>query len=605
MSQARDNHYVPQWYQKGFLFNPDDKLYYLDLTPDKIIRPDGTIVTLPDGTPKTYNSLYHWDTSRCFYQTDLYSTFFGSYVNDEIERKLFGEIDNTGSKAIWAFISEDVSEWHAHFQTFFPFIDTQKIRTPKGLDWIKNHYSELDQNNLMREMQGILNMHCTIWSEGVREVVSAQNSEVKFILSDHPVTIYNYAYSPDHKKSIYPDDPAITLKGSQTIFPLDKDHCLILTNYEYANNPETEDPTEKRAFARHNRNSMVRTDAFIRTRFLNDDDVKRINMLIKTRAKRYIAAAKEEWLYPDKDIIMDWSELRHCLLPPDDQLWHYGGEMYVGYKDGSTYYQDAFGRTKPENNFLKKPKRNAPPKPNEYCPCGYGRKFKKCCSNKAESERPSWEVLSIRERNMIFVDGISDILEMNEDKSWEDVRKDFSDEQVKEIYKLYAFLWPIETDIISLLPKPDKNVRALYTGIIDPRVISEFAISLTPYFDEIIILNPMMNPNCTAPEFNPIENPHKHKQQVLKDIMLFMVLMPFITEGYVNFIPDPCTFDHHLRSQMFNMAKERGRNVKVHEKDIGLMEWLQKDDFERSVSMMPIEYQQRRIREKFPELNDK
>ena len=604
MSQARNNHYVPQWYQKGFLFKPSDKLYYLDLNPDKIIRLDGTIVTLSDGTPKTYNSLREWSTSQCFCEYDLYSTFFGSYINDEIERKLFGDIDNTGSKAVSAFISDDVSEWHRHFQTFFPFIDAQKIRTPKGLDWIKNNYPNLNQNNLMREMQGIRNMHCTIWSEGVREIVSAKNSAVKFILSDHPVTIYNHALPPDNEKCVYPNDPAITLKGSQTIFPLDKDHCLILTNYEYANNPEEEDPTEKRTFARHNRNSMVRTDAFIRTRFLNDDDVKKINLLIKARAKRYIAAAKEEWLHPDKDITLGWSEFRDCLLPPDDQLWRYGGEMYVGYEDGSTHYQDAFGRTTPENEFLKKPKRDKPPKPNEYCPCGYGRKFKKCCSKKSETERPSWEELSIRERNIHFFNGMSNILGMDKEKTWEDIRKDLSDEQVKDIYKLYAFLWPAETDIASLLPKPDKAVRALYTGVVDPRVISEFAISLTPYFDEIIIQNPMMNPNCVAPEFNPIENPHNHKQQLLKHITLFMMLMPFIDEGYVNFIPDPCAFDHHLRSQMFSMANERGRNSEVHEKDMGLMKWLQRDDFERSLSMMPLDYQRRTIGEALPELDD-
>jgi hypothetical protein len=122
MSTTRANHYVPQWYQKGFLFNPTDKLCYLDLAPDKI--------SLPNGDFKALNSLKFWNTSQCFYQTDLYATFFGSFINDEIERKLFGEIDDMGSKAVRAFISEDQSEWHNHFSDFFTYIDTQKIRTP-------------------------------------------------------------------------------------------------------------------------------------------------------------------------------------------------------------------------------------------------------------------------------------------------------------------------------------------------------------------------------------------------------------------------------------------------------------------------------------------
>ena len=80
---------------------------------------------------------------------------------------------------------------------FFEYLDTQKIRTPKGLDWLSAQYPRLTQNDLMFEMQGIRMMHCTIWTEGVREIVSAQDAEVKFIVSDHPVTIYNHAIPPD------------------------------------------------------------------------------------------------------------------------------------------------------------------------------------------------------------------------------------------------------------------------------------------------------------------------------------------------------------------------------------------------------------------------
>ena len=41
MSNTRDNHYVPQWYQKGFLNNNSNNLCYLDLYPDKKELPDG------------------------------------------------------------------------------------------------------------------------------------------------------------------------------------------------------------------------------------------------------------------------------------------------------------------------------------------------------------------------------------------------------------------------------------------------------------------------------------------------------------------------------------------------------------------------------------
>ena len=60
-------------------------------------------------------------------------------------------------------------------------------------------------------------MHCTIWSEGVREIVSAVDSDVKFIISDHPVTVYNPAVPPEAEGCWHSLDPSITLKASQTI----------------------------------------------------------------------------------------------------------------------------------------------------------------------------------------------------------------------------------------------------------------------------------------------------------------------------------------------------------------------------------------------------
>ena len=90
MSVTRDNHYVPQWYQEGF-FEPGRKsLAYVDMTPDQKVLPDGRVITQNGAWNDT-------PTSRAFFQTDLYSTFFGTSVNDEIERRLFGDVDTRGS----------------------------------------------------------------------------------------------------------------------------------------------------------------------------------------------------------------------------------------------------------------------------------------------------------------------------------------------------------------------------------------------------------------------------------------------------------------------------------------------------------------------------
>jgi hypothetical protein len=104
MSVTRNNHYVPQWYQEGFFEPGRSSLAYVDMRPDQKVLADGHVITLRgawDDTP----------TSMAFRQKDLYSTFFGTSVNDAIERRLFGDIDNRGSKAVRAFAGTDVRDW--------------------------------------------------------------------------------------------------------------------------------------------------------------------------------------------------------------------------------------------------------------------------------------------------------------------------------------------------------------------------------------------------------------------------------------------------------------------------------------------------------------
>ncbi len=278
MSVTRKNHYVPHSHQEGFFRAGNDTFALLDLNPEKHPKPDGTWVA--------GRSLFKCHTARAFVQEDLYSTFFGTQVNDEIERKLFGDIDTRGAPAVRAFCETDEAEWHDHFEDLFEYLDIQKLRTPKGLDWLRQQYPELSQNELMLEMQGIRMLNVTTWTTGVREIVSAKNSNTKFILSDHPIAVYNHAVPPPTGRQQLVD-PSIALKASQTLFPLNQDHCLILTNLEYAKDPAA-DPKQRRTFARSYRPTMVSTIEFIKTREFTDEQVAEVNYVLKAGARRYI-----------------------------------------------------------------------------------------------------------------------------------------------------------------------------------------------------------------------------------------------------------------------------------------------------------------------------
>ncbi|MGR5556328.1 DUF4238 domain-containing protein [Vibrio fortis] len=577
---TKDNHYIPQWYQKGFMSDRDDQLCHL--TRREFPLPNGELKV------KTFQK-WHTPAQR-FYGEHLYSTFFGEEVNDDIERKLFGPIDDNGSKAVRSFLTDNKTEWHHNFEGFFTYLDAQKLRTPKGLDWIRSKYPELNQLQLMIEMQSLRTIHCTLWAEGVRELVSAEDSDVKFIVSDHPITVYNHACPPDSELCEYPNDPDISLKGSQTIFPLNKNRCLILTNLEYAQDPENENPLEQRTNATRMRRSMVNTIEFINTRKLTSNDVTKINHIIKSRAKASVAAGKEEWLYPERDIVCDWAELRHVLLPPENELYRYGGEMYAHFEDGSVHYQDAFGRTTPPNEFLNKDIDEAQLGRNDLCGCGSGRKYKNCCQNVPQELRTTWNVASIRERHLMFCNCIRDVLGLDSGKTWLDVRRGLSEDQIKRIYGFYAALWPRETDIYSLLPKSDGKFRGLYTGPLDVRTIGISALPMASMFDEFLVETPVTNPNTVRPDFSPIDNPARYKYQALKDFMFMLQLEPYISLGLVNLIPDPNEFDMPLMRAMMEMARERGNRQEIlNEQDNRLHFRLFSEDLLNSTAMMPKE----------------
>lgn len=593
---TRNNHYVPVWYQRGFLQSGQSQLHYLDTSPEQKVLPDGRTVTM--------NALRKWGPKSCFYEYDLYSTHFGAVVNDEVEKYLFGSIDVRGAKAVRAFADGDPSAIHHSFRDFFEYLDAQKLRTPKGLDWIKSRYSALDQLQLMLEMQGLRLMHCTMWTEGVREILSAEDSDVKFIVTDHPLTVYNAALPPDSGECRYPQDPAIEMIGTQTVFALDGNTCLILTHLEYANHPEALNLTAPRTHARYRGQSLVRTDAFIRKRKLSRDEVIAINHLLKSRARRYVAASDKEWLYPERSFGGEWKDIARVLLPRDE-LWQFGGEIYVGHADGSTQYQDAFGRTSGAHEYLRRKKRATDLGQNDLCGCGSGRKFKRCCKDLPEADRPSWDVYGIRERNLMFCNAVADILGLTSGKSWDDVRRELSDGQVKRIHEAFGSLWPEDTDLVELLPRPTKGAfRAVYLGTSDPRTVEAAVLGWLPYFDEVMLAHPFVNPLCVKPEVSPTKSPSQYKAQTLKNVLMLLILEPYIRSGYVHLIPHPGDFNPDFGMSALHMAKERTAGWKPAQGSADLFRALAEDDYDRFLGRLPESTLRGLIREYKPEASD-
>ncbi len=345
----RRNHYVPEWYQKNFI-PPDGsgKLFYLRLKPKEFRDSKGGIHLEP--------ALRESSPGQCFYQKDLYTTRFGANVSRDIERYFFGLMDTNGQKAANHFANYVFPNWDGKpVQDLITYLSTQKLRTPKGLDWLANTLGTTDGNRTLIEMQRFQDVFCATWVECVWQIADAESSDTKFIISDHPVTIYNRECGPRNKKWCRgSNDPDIRLQGSHTVFPLSLNKVLILTNMSWVRNPyqsavgERPNPTLYHSTVFDFHRLQI-------NRRLSEQEVREINFVIKSRAYDYIAAGKEEWLYPEKFITKsNWNVYGDGLLfMPDPRSFNYGGEVYGGNNSGPTFAVDSYGRKPGDPNFGK------------------------------------------------------------------------------------------------------------------------------------------------------------------------------------------------------------------------------------------------------------
>lgn len=316
----------------------------------------------PKGVLRTKTALHRWGARDCFKETDLYTTRFGAFESTAIEQFFFGRVDDAGKKAVEFFsdfngfgdgggFNTDPGE---AFNAFLNYLSIQKFRTPKGLQYLSALINVRDKNTLLREIQRLQNYHCAIWTECVWSLVDANNTKTKLILSDHPVTLYNREIFPDSEESRKFTDPDFRLNGTHTLFPLSPTRVLILTHLSWARNPYSHGK-RPRPNPQPFRNAMFNFTQIQTGRVLEEVEVNQINYIIKRRALRYIAAAKEEWLYPEKAIPSDhWRKLDdRYLLMPDPRCLHMGGEVIIGYDDKRSEAYDAYGRRPWQKDYSK------------------------------------------------------------------------------------------------------------------------------------------------------------------------------------------------------------------------------------------------------------
>ncbi|HTQ95843.1 MAG TPA: hypothetical protein VMH89_03505, partial [Candidatus Acidoferrum sp.] len=314
----------------------ENRYYHLDLRPE---------VKINNGHKYKRNARHKWGPDKCFCEEGLYALKLGNWSSDQIEQKFFGGLDSNGRKAVRLFgeYSGTNDQIVESFQSLLLYLDAQRFRTPRGLDFILSQDDQHDRNRALRVMQRLFQIYSTIWAEGVWEIVYARQSPTKFIVSDNPVTLYNSGIFPHEIP--YPLDVRVEGLGTRTLFPLGSTSCLIITHLQLVRNPRI-DPLESRINPRTFQPTMKSLLDIQYGRELDEDEVVKINYILKRRATRYIAAAEEHWLYPEKYASTRiWSKLDDdWFLLPNPYKVSFNVQMMVGFNDGSAWGMDEFGR---------------------------------------------------------------------------------------------------------------------------------------------------------------------------------------------------------------------------------------------------------------------
>lgn len=345
LNEYRDNHYVPQWYQRRFLGIAQNKLHCLDLSAGYQVNQSGACrprYPLSRPAPRS-----------CFFERDLYTRTFGSTLFVDVEKQFFGGIDDRGRPAADYFSRfEHPSADGDALRSLVRYMTMQRLRTPRGLGWLSRRVPARSTNELLGFMTQLDDLYAAIWCESIWQIADASDTTTKFIVSDHPVTFYNRDCSPLSIRARGVEDPDLRWHGTHTIFPLQLDKVLIITNLSWLRNPY-QSARSLRPNSEYFRNSLFDFQKIQTHRSLTEDEVRRLNYIIKKRALRFIAAGEEDWLFPERYVKESWRRFGdEYLLMPDPRSVRFTGQIiFGGGPRGRSSAWDEYGFRPSEDDF--------------------------------------------------------------------------------------------------------------------------------------------------------------------------------------------------------------------------------------------------------------
>lgn len=234
--------------------------------------------------------------------------------------------------------------------------------------------------------------------------------------------------------------------------------------------------------------------------------------------------------------------------------------------------------------------KSAKPKLNEPCYCGSGKKYKHCHylrDRSASADPLGWADVSLARKNQCLVGAAESIFGFRNGRTWQEFKSKIADEEIREFFSVHASMWGPETNLARIMPKPgDGKLRGLYLGDVRPELILRNLIRFSLYNDQILVVDPFPNARNIKPKYNPIENPHQYKSEMIKLIYVLFQVKPWIESGIVQLIPDPGDIDLNLRWETIDLARSRRAGICPDEDDLADVDEVTRRQIGRFLSAM-------------------
>lgn len=207
---------------------------------------------------------------------------------------------------------------------------------------------------------------------------------------------------------------------------------------------------------------------------------------------------------------------------------------------------------------------------NEECPCGSGKKYKKCCINNVNwSEVIKYpnvqysQYLTLRGKNIQFFNTVLGILQIDKfapNTPFSEYKKAFTPNTVRRIYELVDEFWPNTNNYVKVITENKDSTTALYTGTYDYNSIIRAVTRHSMYSEKIYLIDPFVSPSKVNDEFNPVLHPEYYRADAIKWTNLWFALFPWIDAGIINFIRPLDEFVPGLYQEVIKIQHTRFEN---------------------------------------------